>query len=287
MLQTIVSNWADYQLLDSGDGWRLEEFAGQKIVRPDSNVLWPKSQPQAEGWLKPAARFVDGVWQLDHPLPLDWLLHFEDATFRLKLTSFRHLGIFPEQAENWRWLKEKISQSANPSQVRVLNLFAYTGAVSVVSALAGAKVCQVDASTGNNNWARENGILSGLSDQAIRLIADDVLKFVRREITRANKYDLILMDPPVFGRGPKGEIWRLEDKISVLANLVSRLLSEEPIGLLVNFYATSLYPESVARVFETHLKETNLVNKLQLSSLNLQEKYSNKVLPTGFFLRSI
>ena len=276
-----------YELLDTGDGLRLERFALHTVVRPDPNVLWKKSNPGNVAWQQPDARFLgrneEENWQLASGLENGWLLTWGAATFRVKPTPFRHMGLFPEQAVQWQWLQEGIARfrQANGRAPRVLNAFAYTGAASVVAALAGAEVCHLDASAGSINWAKENARLSGLPEDAIRWIVDDARKFLQREVRRSRQYDLILMDPPVFGRGPKGEVWRLENGLPELSYLAGRLMSPEPLGFWLNFYATALYPESVLRLFQV-----TLPFPLSVAALQLEEKYSKKNLQTGFCLRS-
>ena len=282
------TGWTDYSLIDTGDGQRLERFGDFLIVRPDPNVLWPKFQPNHKGWQNPDARYVgkeqqEGGWELKDPkLANGWKIAFQDIVLQVKPTPFRHMAVFPEQAAHWAWLQELISHATKP--VSVLNLFAYTGGASIAAALKGAEVCHVDASKGSMYLAKENAALSGLSETAIRWIVDDAVKFMRREARREKKYDIILMDPPVFGRGPKGEIWRLEDGIAELAECAADLMGDKPLGFLMNFYATSRYPESFSRVFHDRMAGKGL--ELEVGSLNLREELSGKELPTGFFLRS-
>jgi len=277
----------DYALLDSGEGRRLERFGKRLISRPDGNVLWSKTAP--EKWHNLAAEFKVGSsekgWEYtDKEAEEGWTIAWKNCRFLVKPTPFRHMGLFPEQAVNWEWLREKIVE--NPDRkVRVLNLFAYTGAASVVAAKAGAQVCHVDASVGSIKWAQDNARASNLSETAIRWIADDVLKFLRREVRRGNHYDVIMLDPPVFGRGPKGEIFRLEERLEELLQLCNQLLSEKPLGFLLNFYATALYPESVARL-ATSILNKKFNKSLELASLCIEEEASDNLLPTGFLLRS-
>lgn len=293
MLKVIAPSFPDYKLLDSGDGKRLERFADKIIVRPDPNVLWPKSQPKHPGWTNPDALYQNQSspkgWLCSPSLLEGWAFKYDEASFQVRPTPFRHMGIFPEQADNWIWLKNLINKraSSNPDKVKpkVLNLFAYTGAASILAALAGASVCHVDASKASIKWAKQNASLSGLSEEAIRWIVDDATKFLQREIRRGSRYDLIIMDPPVFGRGPKGEIWRLEERIAQLMSLTKELLSPSPLGVLLNFYATAIYPECIARVAQTEMAGVSLP-QLELGSLNLEEECSKKLLCTGFFLRT-
>jgi len=276
----------DYTLLDSGDGRRLEQFGKRKLSRPDGNVLWPKTSPK--DWQSLAAEFIvdsqEKGWKYsEKEIENGWAIAWKNCRFLVRPTSFRHMGLFPEQAVNWEWLREKIT-AAPDRKVKVLNLFAYTGAASVVAAKAGAQVCHVDASAGSIKWAQDNARQSNLPETAIRWITDDVLKFLRREVRRGNHYDIILLDPPVFGRGPKGEIFRLEERLEELLQLSGELLSEKPLGFLLNFYATALYPESIARLAENILKKK--FDHLELASLCIEEATSHKILPTGFLLRS-
>jgi 23S rRNA (cytosine1962-C5)-methyltransferase len=286
MNDLIALSWPGYGLLDSGNGLRLERFAGHTVVRPDTNILWDPSDPDNAAWTSPDLRF-DGQskerWFGDAKLIEEgWLLPYKEAKFRVRPTPFRHMGLFPEQAPQWDLACRKVRESGG--KPRVLNLFAYTGAASVLLAQAGASVCHVDASKGSVMWAKENARLSGLPEDAIRWIVDDVPKFLKREARRGSRYDLILMDPPVFGRGPQGEIWRLEEQLAGLAGLAGELLSEEPLGFFLNFYATALYPESVLRVAEQALAGRPL--SLAVSPVGIRETMSGKVLQTGFCLAS-
>ena len=286
-LKVVCKGWEDYELLDTGHGERLERFGSHTVVRPDPNVLWDASEPEHPSWQDPDARYVGTAeksgWQVrDQRLLEGWVIGYGQAKMRVKPTPFRHMGLFPEQAAHWDWLSQTLQGAGG--QPKVLNLFAYTGAASVVAALAGAEVCHLDASKGSVYQAKENAKLSGLPETAIRWIVDDALKFMQREVRRGNTYDLIMMDPPVFGRGPKGEIWRLEKGIADLAVAASQLFSEKPLGFLLNFYATSMYPDSIARVVRQALRKP--FPELRLGSLLIAEKIAEKQLPTGFFVRS-
>jgi 23S rRNA (cytosine1962-C5)-methyltransferase len=287
MQELIALPWPDYELLDSGNRQRLERYGAYTLVRPDPNVLWQVNPSLQAAWEGADAHFLPGAsedsnWQASTKLLKGWNISRGNATFFIKPTSFRHVGLFPEQSTNWDWLEELIhSVSYTP---KVLNLFAYTGAASVGAALAGAEVCHVDASKGSTAWAKDNAALSGLPEDAIRWIVDDVRKFMQREIRRGKKYDIILMDPPVFGRGPKGEIWRLEEELVGLFDLCRQLLSEKPLGLLVNFYATALYPDSVLRLAQDEVGD--LFPSLMCYSLSLQESNRKMGLATGYCLRT-
>jgi 23S rRNA (cytosine1962-C5)-methyltransferase len=289
MIQDITKSWNDYKLLATGDGQRLEQFGKVIVRRPDGNVIWPKKQGNEALWDSAQAIYhpykETGEWQYADPkLTSGWTLPWNDCLFHVRPTPFRHLGLFPEQATQWKWLEETVSAHAKKKKsAKVLNLFGYTGAGSVVAAVAGAMVCHVDASPGSVQWAKENAALSNAPDTSIRWIVDDVLKFMQREVRRGNTYDVILMDPPVFGRGPKGEVWRLASGLLELATLSRQLLSAEPLGLLVNFYATPLYPQSAQRVFQEVFHD---MSKIELGSVHLEE-VGGALLPTGFFLKSM
>jgi 23S rRNA (cytosine1962-C5)-methyltransferase len=244
MQNLIIPPTEGYELIDSGNGLRLERFGTRTVVRPDPSVLWAPTTPQHPAWINPDARFMDvdgDRWKLRKgELAEGWDIAFGRMKAHVKLTPFRHVGIFPEQAPNWDWIQERCKRAVRTgSKIKVLNLFGYTGMASIAAALSGAMVTHVDASKSSVYWASENAKASGLTD-AIRWIVEDVQKFVAREIRRGAKYDLIIMDPPVFGRGTKGEIWRLEQDLPGLLNQVSKLVSNEFSGFLLNTYATPL-----------------------------------------------
>jgi 23S rRNA (cytosine1962-C5)-methyltransferase len=280
-MKTIITPaWADYELLQTGDGRRLERFGKHLVSRPETSVLWNVSDPRPE-WHETDAVFEGGEWVRDR-VSEDWTVTYEGVTLRLRPTPFRHVGIFPEQAANWSWLRQKVAEIvAKGRKPRVLNLFAYTGGASIAAALSGAEVTHVDASKGSVFWASENARLSGLSEKAIRWIVDDVPKFIAREVRRGATYDIILLDPPTFGRGSKGEIWRLADHLPALLEDVGALMPE-PKGLLLNFYATELYPESVLRLAQEHISGLDL----ELATLSLAENDGKSLLQTGYLVRS-
>lgn len=236
----VPSGWSDYELLDSGEGAKLERFGPYTLARPEKSAFWQRRLP-AKRWQNADAVFEqpdggEGHWVQKRPLPERWLMRYGDLSFWVRLTPFRHTGIFPEQASHWRWLMSQIREAGRP--LNVLNLFAYTGIASLAAAAAGASVTHVDASRPAIGWARDNAAASGLADRPIRWILDDALKFVRREERRARKYDAIIMDPPVFGRGPKGELWRFARSFPPLLEACLGLLSAEPRFLLITAYAT-------------------------------------------------
>ena len=233
------NTWADYELIDSGDGAKLERFGKYTLVRPDKGILWPKVLP-AKRWDDADAIFQqpesgEGHWVQKRPVPERWLMHYGPLSFWARLTPFRHTGVFPEQSPQWDWIDKQIRSA--PAPVNVLNLFAYTGIATLAAAAAGATVTHVDASRPTVAWARENANAAGLQDRPVRWILDDVLKYVRRESRRGQKYDGIIMDPPVFGRGPKGEIWRFEKSFPLLLEACKEVLSEHPRFILMTAYA--------------------------------------------------
>lgn len=239
----IADNWKDFEIIDASAGEKLERWGDYLLVRPDPQVIWDTKKVH-NGWKKRNARYHrsskgGGEWEF-FDLPEEWSIRYKDLTFHLKPFSFKHTGLFPEQAVNWDWFSELIRKAKRP--VKVLNLFAYTGGATVSAAKAGASVTHVDASKGMVAWAKENAVSSGLSDAPIRWLTDDCVKFAEREIRRGNTYDAVIMDPPSYGRGPKGEIWKMEDQIYSLLNLTAQLLSDKPLFVLLNSYTTGLQP---------------------------------------------
>lgn len=238
----IAKDWKDYEVIDTSVGEKLERWGQYQLVRPDPQVIWdtPKTH---RGWNKPNAHYHrsskgGGEWEF-FDLPKQWDISYKELTFHLQPFSFKHTGLFPEQAVNWDWFSSKIAE-AKDRQIRVLNLFAYTGGATLAAAKAGAAVTHVDASKGMVTWAKDNATASGLSEAPIRYIVDDCVKFVEREIRRENKYDAIIMDPPSYGRGPKGEIWKIEENIYPFLQLGTKLLSDQPLFFLINSYTTGL-----------------------------------------------
>ena len=240
-----ADKWNDYELLDCSDGEKLERWGKYTLVRPDPQVIW-KGEKKHPGWKKPDASYRrsrkgGGAWN-ENKLPEEWTIEYKslDLKFRIKPTGFKHTGLFPEQAANWEWFTPIIKNAGRP--VKVLNLFAYTGGATVAAAKAGASVVHVDASKGMVAWAKENAALSGLADHPIRYIVDDCKKFVEREIRRGNFYDGIIMDPPSYGRGPNGEVWKLEESIDDLVKLTAKVLAPDALFFLLNSYTTGLAP---------------------------------------------
>lgn len=235
--------WKDYELIDCGRGEKLERWGDQLLVRPDPQAIWNTPRTH-RGWKQNAGRYArsssgGGQWQ-NKSMPERWTVSYGSLTFNIKPMNFKHTGLFPEQAANWDFAQEQIRRAGRP--ISVLNLFAYTGGATVACAKAGASVCHVDAAKGMVAWARENARLSGLEDAPIRWIVDDCGKFVEREIRRGKTYDAIIMDPPSYGRGPGGEVWKLEDNLYDFVKLCAGVLSERPLFVLINSYTTGLAP---------------------------------------------
>ena len=252
----LADNWKDYEVIDCSDGEKLERWGKYILLRPDPQVLWstPKNDKrwkQLNGHYHRSNR-GGGEWEF-FKLPEQWTINYRDLTFNLKPFSFKHTGLFPEQAANWDWFSELIRKSPK-KDIKVLNLFAYTGGATCAAAKAGAAVTHVDASKGMVTWAKENAVSSGLADAPIRWIVDDCVKFVEREIRRGNKYDAIIMDPPSYGRGPKGEIWKIEEKIHPFIKLCSEFLCDKPLFFLVNSYTTGLQPAVLNYMISTEVK---------------------------------
>lgn len=251
-----AKNWKDYQILDTSSGERLEKWGKYILIRPDPQVIWNTPRTMKE-WRQENGHYHrsskgGGQWEFFH-LPKQWSIQYKSLTFHLKPFHFKHTGLFPEQAVNWDWITEKIQNAKR--EVKVLNLFAYTGGATLAAAAAGARVTHVDASKGMVGWAKENAVSSGLEQAPIRWLVDDCLKFVEREIRRGNHYDAIIMDPPSYGRGPKGEIWKLEDSIYPLIQQCARLLCSHPLFFLINSYTTGLAPSVLTYMISTALKE--------------------------------
>lgn len=275
--------WEDYELLDSGSGLRLERFGKYRLVRPDPQIIWkPRLSPQL--WKEVNARFDSEKkqWIKTGTMPDKWLMQYEDISFYAKLSPFKHTGVFPEQILQWEWIREKIrTKKTNKESVRVLNLFGYTGIASLVCAAEGASVAHIDASRPTIGWARENQSISNLSDKPIRWILDDAIKFVSREVKRGVKYDAVLMDPPIYGHGPGGEIWDFHDSFPQLLSLCKQVLTDEPLFILINAYAIS----SSALMLENVLSDYISGGTIEAGELALTEKSAGRLLSTGIFAR--
>lgn len=287
----IAENWKDYEIIDCSKGEKLERWGKYLLVRPDPQVIWdtPKTE---KGWRKMNGHYHrsskgGGEWEF-FDLPQQWQIQYESPSFKQPLTfnlkpfSFKHTGIFPEQATNWDWFGHLISEKVkkNPDKpVKVLNLFAYTGGATLAAAAAGAHVTHVDASKGIVSWAKENATSSGLIDKPIRWIVDDCVKFVQREIRRGNHYDGIIMDPPSYGRGPKGEIWKIEESVYPLIQLCAQLLSDDPLFFLINSYTTGLQPAVLSYMLSTELKAFD--GQVDSQEVGLPVSSNGLVLPCG------
>lgn len=276
----IADNWKDYEIIDCSKGEKLERWGNYRLIRPDPQVIWdtPKSD---KGWRQPDGHYHrsskgGGEWEFFN-LPKQWQIQYGPLTFNLKPFSFKHTGLFPEQAVNWDWFSRILKKAGRP--VKVLNLFAYTGGATLAAAAAGAQVTHVDASRGMVNWAKENALSSGLKDTSVRWLVDDCVKFVEREIRRGNTYDAIIMDPPSYGRGPKGEIWKIEDMIHPLIQLCTKLLSGEALFFLVNSYTTGLAPAVLSYMLSTELKDRG--GTVNSQEVGLTVSSTGLVLPCG------
>lgn len=276
----VAENWEDYEVLDTSKGEKLERWGDYLLVRPDPQVIWDTPR-RDKGWKNFNGHYHrsskgGGEWEFRR-LPEQWTIGYRDLTFNLKPFAFKHTGVFPEQAVNWDWFSAKIREANRP--VKVLNLFAYTGGATLSAAAAGASVTHVDASKGMVNWAKENAMSSGLGGAPIRWLVDDCVKFVEREIRRGNHYDGIIMDPPSYGRGPKGEIWKIEESIFPFIQLASQLLSDEPLFFLVNSYTTGLQSAVLTYMISTALagRKGHVIS----DEIGLPVRATGLVLPCG------
>ncbi len=281
----VISNeWKDYEILDMSDGEKLERWGNIILIRPDPQIIW-KEKTFPKLWKKANAHYHrsskgGGKWEFYSKVPESWQIKYKNLTFNLKPMGFKHTGLFPEQAYNWDFMIKKIKESKR--KIRVLNLFAYTGGATCACLSAGASVCHVDSSKGMTAWAKENVESSGLKNSEVRFIIDDVIKFVQREIRRGNKYDAIVMDPPSYGRGAKGEIWSIEDNLYELVELCMKLLSDDPLFFLINSYTTGLSPNILANLFKMFMKNDG---KISCGEIGLPMTNSDLILPCGIFGR--
>lgn len=280
----ISDKWKDYEILDMADGEKLERWGDIILIRPDPQIIWKeKSKPVL--WKKANAHYHrsksgGGEWEYIKNVPKAWQIKYKDLTFNLKPMGFKHTGLFPEQAVNWDFMINKIRSAKR--QIKVLNLFAYTGGATVACASAGASVCHVDSSKGMTAWAKENIMSSGLGDKPVRFIIDDVIKFVQREIRRENKYDAIVMDPPSYGRGANGEVWNIEESLYMLVELCTKVLSDNPLFFLINSYTTGLSPTILANILNMTIKKKG---KVSSGEIGLPMKDSDILLPCGIYGR--
>lgn len=284
----LADQWKDYEVIDCSKGEKLERWGDYLLVRPDPQVIWDTPKKE-KGWRKMNGHYHrsskgGGEWEF-FQLPKEWTIQYslpinKKLTFHLKPFSFKHTGLFPEQAANWNWFSQLIADAVSKGrQVKVLNLFAYTGGATLAAAAAGASVTHVDASKGMVTWAKENAISSGLKDAPIRWLVDDCVKLVEREIRRGNHYDAIIMDPPSYGRGPKGEIWKIEESVYPLIQLCSQILTDNPLFFLINSYTTGLQPAVLSYMISTVLGTAN--GTVTASEIGLPVSSNGLVLPCG------
>ncbi|MBM6919769.1 class I SAM-dependent methyltransferase [Phocea massiliensis] len=277
-----VNDFTDYEMIDTSGGEKLERWGSHVLVRPDPQIIW-NTKKEHPLWKRADARYHrsnkgGGQWEFFKTLPESWTVSYRSLNFRIRPTGFKHTGLFPEQAVNWALLMDTIKNTGRP--LKVLNLFAYTGGATLACAAAGAEVCHVDASKGMVAWARENAALSNLSDRPIRWIVDDCEKFVAREIKRGKRYDIVIMDPPSYGRGPGGEVWKLEDQIYQMVDLCSGVLSDDPALFLLNSYTTGL-PPSVMQYLLGVTIQKKFGGSVSAEEIGLPVTQSGLVLPCG------
>ena len=277
----VADQWKDYEVIDTSCGEKLERWGKYILLRPDPQVIW-KTEKTVPQWNHLNGHYHrsskgGGEWEF-FKLPQEWTISYHELNFRLKPFSFKHTGLFPEQAVNWDWCGERIRKAGHP--VKVLNLFAYTGGATLAAAKAGAGVTHVDASKGMVTWAKENAAISGLSEAPIRWLVDDCVKFVEREIRRGNHYDGIIMDPPSYGRGPKGEIWKIEESIFPFIQLAAQLLSDDALFFLINSYTTGLQPAVLSYMLNTVIQKKR-GGQVESSEIGLPVSSNGLVLPCG------
>ena len=282
----LASDWNDYQILDMANGEKLEKWNNITLVRPDPQIIW-KQKTYPEKWKKADAKYSrsntgGGAWNYNKKLPSAWQVKYKDLVFNIKPMGFKHTGLFPEQAVNWDWMINKIKSEKR--EIKVLNLFAYTGGATVACASAGASVCHVDSSKGMTTWAKENIESSGLKDKPVRFIVDDVVKFVNREIRRGNKYDAVIMDPPSYGRGAKGEVWQFENNIYDLVELCTNVLSDNPLFFLINSYTTGISSKVLEDILNLTVAK-KYKGKLESGEIGIPMENSSLVLPCGIYGR--
>ena len=283
----LANKWKNYELIDTGNGEKLERWGEFVLRRPDPQVIWPLLDEWSL-WKKPHAHYHrsnkgGGEWEYKKKLPEKWTVKYNELTFNIKPTNFKHTGLFPEQAANWDWIIDKIKSSKKP--VKVLNLFAYTGGATVAAAYGGAEeVCHVDAAKGMVNWAKENIESSNLSHKKVRYIVDDVIKFVEKEIRRGKKYDAIIMDPPSYGRGPSGEIWKIEEELYKFINLCTKVLSDDPLFFLVNSYTSGFSPSVIENVLKLSVGQKH-EGKIYSGEIGIPITKTDLILPCGIYGR--
>lgn len=282
----IANQWEDYEIIDMANGEKLERWKNIFLIRPDPQIIWnQKSFP--EKWNKADAIYNrsktgGGNWKYNKNIPEIWQIKYKELTFNVKPMGFKHTGVFPEQAVNWDWMMEKIKMQTR--QIKVLNLFAYTGGATLACLSAGASVCHVDSSKGMIAWAKENVASSNLKDRQVRYIVDDVIKFVNREIRRENKYDAIIMDPPSYGRGTNGEVWKFEENIYELVELCMKLLSDNPLFVLINSYTTGISSKVLEDVLKLNIPK-KYKGQFGAGEIGLPMSKKDLILPCGIYAR--
>ena len=286
----LANDWKEYKILDMADGQKLEKWGDIILSRPDPQIIW-KNKSFPDKWDKINATYHrsktgGGSWEFNKKMPNSWQIHYKKLTFNIKPMGFKHTGLFPEQAVNWEWMINKIEEEIkkNKREIKVLNLFAYTGGATVACLSAGASVCHVDSSKGMTTWAKENVISSGLEKMPVRYIVDDVVKFVNREIRRGNEYDAIIMDPPSYGRGTKGEVWQFENNIYDLVELCTKVLSDNPLFFLINSYTTGISSIVLNNILNLTVGKI-YKGKQECGEIGLPMENSKLILPCGIYAR--
>ena len=285
----LANEWKDYKILDMADGQKLERWGEVILSRPDPQIIW-KSKSFPSKWKEINAEYHrsktgGGAWEFKKKMPKQWQVKYKNLIFNIKPMGFKHTGLFPEQAVNWDWMIDKIKkEKKDKKEIKVLNLFAYTGGATVACLSAGASVCHVDSSKGMTTWAKENVISSGLQDRPVRFIIDDVVKFVNREIRRGNKYDAIIMDPPSYGRGAKGEVWQFENNIYDLVELCSNVLSDNPLFFLINSYTTGISSQVLKNILNMVI-DKKYRGEIDAGEIGLPMENSKLILPCGIYGR--
>ena len=278
----VSNSWKDYELIDCSDGERLERWGDIILIRPDPQIIWSTGKKNPL-WRKAHARYHrsnkgGGSWEMYKKVPDSWSINFKNLVFNIKPMGFKHTGVFPEQAVNWEWMQNKIKEENRP--LKILNLFGYTGCATLACMEAGASVCHVDASKGMVTWAKENAASSKLADKPVRWLVDDCVKFVQREVRRGNKYDGIVMDPPSYGRGPNGEVWKIEEKLYSLIELCIQVLTDNPTFFILNSYTTGLSPAVMEYLLNVQLK-SKFGGKVSSDEIGLRVTETNLSLPCG------
>ncbi len=282
----LADKWKDYEIIQTGNGDKMERWGNITLLRPDPQVIWKtKMNTKLADAVYKRSSSGGGNWTFKNKLPESWTISYRNLKFMVRPTGFKHTGLFPEQAANWDFIDEMIKNSGR--EIKVLNLFAYTGGATVAAAAAGGVVCHVDASKGMVNWAKENAALSGLRDKPVRYIVDDVLKFVQREQRRGNKYDAIIMDPPSYGRGPGGEVWKLENELFGLVEECVKVLSDNPLFIIINSYTTGLASSVLTNILKLTAGKKYKIESVIADELGIPVTGDKIVLPCGSTARCI